>query len=335
VDLPKDLRAALDDAVARVPVTDIATAVDRLIARYRTGGEAGRPILTSVADVTAYAAYRMPATYAAVRAALTQVALAAPALAPRSLLDVGGGTGAASWAAADTYPTITDITVIDQVAEALALGRQLSSRTSALPLPTATWRQARIDAVDLPPADLVMISYVLGELAGVDRSDLVRRAAATGDVTVIVEPGTPAGYGRILAARAALIDGGLSVVAPCPHQGRCPMQPGQDWCHFAARVNRSALHRRLKNAELGYEDEKFSYVATARAPAATPPGRVLRHPQQRKGLVSLQVCTSADGIVREQVSKRQGDSYRAARDVAWGDAWPPPAQPPPAQPPPG
>jgi len=323
VDLPKDLREALDGATAGIPVKDVAAAVERLIARYRTGGEAGRPILTSAADVMAYAAYRMPATYAAVRSALAQVARAAPALTPRSLLDVGGGTGAASWAATDAYPTITDITVIDQVAEALALGRQLSGRSAAPPLRSAIWRQARIDAVDLPPADLVMISYVLGELAGVDQNDLVRRGAATGDVLVIVEPGTPAGYGRILAARTALIDGGLSVVAPCPHQGPCPMQPGQDWCHFAGRVNRSALHRRLKNAELGHEDEKFSYVAAARVPAGTAPGRVLRHPQQRKGLVSLQVCTSADGIVLELVSKRQAELYRAARDVAWGDAWPP------------
>ena len=30
------------------------------------------------------------------------------------------------------------------------------------------------------------------------------------------------------------------------------------------------------------------------------------------------------GFRRDTVTKRQGPLYRAARDVAWGDAWPPP-----------
>jgi ribosomal protein RSM22 (predicted rRNA methylase) len=170
--------------------------------------------------------------------------------------------------------------------------------------------------------DLATASYVLAELSESDQEDLVRRAAAAATTVVIIEPGTPAGYQRVLAARSVLIEAGLHVAAPCPHQNSCPIVPGQDWCHFAVRVNRSATHRRIKQADLGYEDEKFSYVAAVRAPVATPGGRVLRHPQQRKGLVTLELCTPA-GIGRDLVSKRHGDLYRAARDVNWGDAWPP------------
>ena len=82
-------------------------------------------------------------------------------------------------------------------------------------------------------------------------------------------------------------------------------------------------HRRLKGGELSYEDEKFSYVAAIRPGQGATPGRVLRRPVQRKGLVSMSVC-APDGATRtELVSKRQGDLYRAARDVEWGDAWPP------------
>jgi ribosomal protein RSM22 (predicted rRNA methylase) len=107
------------------------------------------------------------------------------------------------------------------------------------------------------------------------------------------------------------------VVAPCPHQAACP----NDWCHFAARIGRTSVHRRLKGGELSYEDEKFSYVAAARDLSGGTPGRVVRRTQQRKGLVSLPLCT-AEGVLRtELVSKRQGDRYRAARDVDWGDAW--------------
>lgn len=124
----------------------------------------------------------------------------------------------------------------------------------------------------LPRTDLVTVSYVLGELTAAARESLVTAAAeAAGGAVVVVEPGTPEGYARVIDARDRLIAAGLHVLAPCPHDGRCPVT-GDDWCHFAARVQRTALHRQVKGAVLPYEDEKFSYVAAARFPAA-PRGR--------------------------------------------------------------
>jgi ribosomal protein RSM22 (predicted rRNA methylase) len=105
--------------------------------------------------------------------------------------------------------------------------------------------------------------------------------------------------------------------------------PGEDWCHFAARVGRSSLHRRVKGGSLPYEDEKYSYVAAVApalagtATAAAP--RIVRKPQLRKGQVLLELCTADDGLRRETVTKRHGPAYRAARDAAWGDDWPHPA----------
>lgn len=322
--LRNDLREAIDSAVTAVPVRDLAASVDRLISVYRSGGVAPEHILRSVADVTAYAAYRMPATYAAVRTAMAQ--LIPSRFAPETHVDIGGGSGAAAWAAADAFGTLREISVLDRVDDALALGRRLAARADAAVLRSATWRRSTIGE-QFPPADLVTISYVLAELTVADQAELVRRAGVcAGALLLVVEPGTPAGYGRVLAARDVLLELGLTVVAPCPHQATCPIIPGRDWCHFAARVNRSSLHRRLKAAELGYQDEKFSYVAASpsRAAATDAPGRVLRRPEHRKGLVSMLVCTPTEGLVQQTVSKRQGDLYRAARDTAWGDAWPRP-----------
>ncbi len=330
MDLPARLREALDAAVAAQPLRDLSDRVDRLIERYRSGRVPAEPILASAADALAYAGYRMPATYAAVRAALAQVAIVLPGFAPASQLDLGGGTGAAAWAAADAFPGLVlpglaGITVVDQVPAALSLGQRLAA--GGLP---ATWLPARIDADPVPPAELVTISYVLGELAEDAQLDLVRRAAAAARLLVVVEPGTPAGYRRVLTARDAMLASGLSVIAPCPHQAACPMIPGRDWCHFSIRINRSAGHRRLKDAELSYEDEKFAYVAGARSPAPTlsaaPVARILRQPRRARGLVSLYLCTPASGpdqgaLVRQTVSRRQGATYRAARDARWGDPW--------------
>jgi ribosomal protein RSM22 (predicted rRNA methylase) len=325
-DLPADLRESLSSALEPLPVDQLSVAVRRLIDRYRTDAAAATPILGDDLDVAAYAAYRMPATYAAVRGALRRLAEVLPEFRPARQVDVGGGTGAGAWAAAEVFPSLTGITVLDQVASALAWGSRLAGRSSGA-LRSAAWRRWRAEPdADLPPADLVTIGYLLGELPPEARTRLVERAAGTGGVVVVVEAGTPAGYARMIAARAVLAGCGLAILAPCPHERECPLAGTGDWCHFPARVNRSALHRRLKDARLGHEDEKYSYVAAApaRLGGQRATGRVLRHPAFRKGLVTLQVCAAADGVAPVLVSKRQGERYRRARDTGWGDPWPPP-----------
>jgi ribosomal protein RSM22 (predicted rRNA methylase) len=93
-----------------------------------------------------------------------------------------------------------------------------------------------------------------------------------------------------------------------------------DWCHFAARVNRTSLHRRLKDAELSYEDEKFSYVALGREPMTTVPARLIRRPRHQPGLITLEACTP-NGLETARVSKRERERFRAARHAAWGDGF--------------
>lgn len=299
--------------------------VERLIESYRGTTPTAAPILRDAADVAAYAAYRMPATYAAVRTALGAFRLQAGDWAPHSHLDLGGGTGAATWAVADAWEDAGHrSTVLDWSQPALALGAALAEAAHTAAVRDADWtRQPLGGAAMVPQADLVTVSYVLGELTAADRESLVASAAqAAGGAVVVVEPGTPEGYARVIEARDRLIGAGLHVLAPCPHDGRCPVT-GDDWCHFAARVQRTALHRQVKGASLPYEDEKFSYVAAARFPAEPAAGRVVRHPQIRKGLVLLDLCERPPGLSRAAVSKRQGATYRAARDTEWGAPWPP------------
>ncbi|GAC1329144.1 MAG: hypothetical protein NVSMB13_16590 [Mycobacteriales bacterium] len=89
-------------------------------------------------------------------------------------------------------------------------------------------------------------------------------------------------------------------------------------------MERSPRHRRLKDATLGYEDEKFSFVAAGREPPLDrSAARILRHPLRRKGLVSLELCLADGSAERRVVSKRQGPTYASARRTGWGDEWPP------------
>jgi ribosomal protein RSM22 (predicted rRNA methylase) len=305
-----DLREALDALLADVPPARLTESVRRLIEDYRSGRPAGEPLIRGMVDATAYAAYRMPATHAAVAAALGQL----PPIALDSHVDLGGGTGAAAWAARELFGPIP-ATVLDQVPEALKLGARIARDAGF------TWQPWRLGE-PVPAADLVTASYVLTELDEEQQRTLVAQAAAAaGKAVVLIEPGTPPGYRRMLAAREQLIEAGWHIAAPCPHQLACGMR-GRDWCHFAARVNRSALHRRLKDASLGYEDEKYTFVAALRGDAV-PSGRVVRHPAFRKGLVTLQVCRPDTSVGPVLVSKREGPLYKAARDAEWGDPWPP------------
>lgn len=324
MDLPTDLAAALDAATADIPLRELEASVDRLMARYRAPGRADRPILAGRVDAAAYAAYRMPATWGAVRGAVAAAAARVAGLAPQSLVDVGGGSGAAAWAAAGVFGgSLRDVTVLDQVPDALELGRRLARDAFAGALRHAEWRQVRFPAA-VPAADLVTISYVLSELAPDAQEALVRASAAGAETIAVVEPGTPDGYQRIMAARDVLVGMGLRVAAPCPHSDACPLLGTRDWCHFASRIHRSPLHRRLKGADLGHEDEKYAYVVATRLPVPAPAAsraRILRHPQIRKGLVMMQLCQPDGTVAQTLVSKRQGETYRAARDADWGDEW--------------
>ena len=304
---------------------------------YRSGEVPDAPVMASRADAAAYAAYRMPATVAATASALQETLLSLPDWRPGSLLDFGAGTGGASWAAAGQLPSLESITLLEQSAEAMRLGKAIFAATQAACLRAATWRSWRLAPSGkssagpsaepaLPTVDVAVAAYVLGELTPAQQSALIGLAAQAAPVVLIVEPGTPAGHQRILAARGQLLASGYLVAAPCPHQQQCPLDVAGDWCHFGARLQRSAVHRQAKGVELSYEDEKFSYVAAVRLarPDADPPyGRIVRRPQQRKGLVLLDLCERDGSVRRELVSKSKGEPYRQARKVSWGERWPP------------
>ncbi|MGW6954778.1 small ribosomal subunit Rsm22 family protein [Streptomyces chartreusis] len=318
------LRIALATLLDDLPPRQAAQAVDRLIANYRGDTPTDAPILRDRADVAAYAAYRMPATFEAVHSALEAFARTVPDWTPATHTDVGGGTGAATWAVSTTWPGERGVTVLDWAEPALAIGREIAAADPTLD--KARWQRTRIDStLTLDPTDLVTVSYVLNELTARDRATLLDTVASAARTVVIVEPGTPDGYTRVIEARDRLIAAGFRIAAPCPHSAACPIVPGTDWCHFSARVSRSSLHRRIKGGSLAYEDEKFSYVAATRLPATPAPARVVRKPQIRKGQVLLDLCETDPSLHRRTITKRHGDLYKAARDTEWGDPWPPEA----------
>ena len=342
MELPPLLRAAVDRALSGRRAGDLAAVAAALSERYREERRDGRLHVTNDDDALAYLTVRLPATYAAVRASFAAINQARPDFAPKTALDIGAGPGTALWAALDCWPPLADVILIEASPAFRACGEALSRET---PVPRVAWRTADVatnaieDSIDAAPRDLVTLAYVLNELAPDVRPPLLRRLwQATADTLVIVEPGTPAGWQRIIAARTYLIDAGAYLLAPCPHAHVCPLEhlpekrkpvfpkahattlTSPDWCHFAARVARSRLHRLAKAAELSWEDEKFSYLAVSRQPAPVAAARVIARPRKGSGRVSLKLCRQ-DGSAGEQLfSRRDGQAFRRAWRSTWGTA---------------
>ena len=180
--------------------------------------------------------------------------------------------------------------------------------------------EARAALAKAEPADLVVASYMIGEISDAEqkracRADVGKRPR---DTLLVVEPGTPAGYARIIALRERLIAAGAHVAAPCPHDGKCPLA-APDWCHFTQRLQRSRAHKQIKGAELPFEDEKFAYVALTRAPGVARPSRVLAQPVVTKVEVTAKLCTPA-GLAITKMPRRAKADYARARRWRWGDA---------------
>jgi ribosomal protein RSM22 (predicted rRNA methylase) len=305
---PADLPLAIARVTARAATADLARAARRLSERYRAGN--GPYVLTSE-DAVAYVATRLPATYAAARCAAEHVAELWPAWMPSSQLDLGAGPGAAAWAAASVWPAIGTAVLTDRDEHMMTLGEQLATDLPQL------WTWERVDVMTIPGgADLVTCCYTLGELEPAIALEVATKAwEVTGGCLLLVEPGTPAGFHLIRQLRQHLLGEGARLLAPCPDEGACPIA-GDDWCHFSARVGRSALHRNLKAAERSFEDEKFSYVAFAREHVSPASGRVVRRPVHRRRFVELAVC--ADGVIRRAGLGQSSPAYRAASKLAWG-----------------
>jgi ribosomal protein RSM22 (predicted rRNA methylase) len=319
--VPLSLTRALEAVLAGEDLTALRRATARLIEVYRSGAPPAEPVLGDPVSAAAYAAYRMPATYAAVSLALRLGLQADPGslTGVRSMVDLGGGTGAAAWAVADELDDLESVTVLDRSEAALATGRRVAAHGRTA-LASARWTRTLVrPGMDVPRADLVTVSYLLGELDPALQGAAVQAAASASRSVLVVEPGTPRGFGAVLAARDHLVAAGWHVLAPCPQPGPCPVAARpDDWCHFATRLDRTALHRRLKGAERGHEDEKLSFVLAVRDPVTTPDGRVLRRPRLRKGMVQLEVCRTDGSVGTDTVTRRDGVAYRAARGAGWG-----------------
>ena len=291
----EELRAALAGLLDGLPPKQAAQAVERLIANYRGRTPTDAPVLRDRADVAAYAAYRMPATFEAVRAALARVRRPGPGLGARPRhVDIGGGTGAATWAAAATWDRRS------APAPCWTGPSPPSPSAGNWPPPTRPltreWRRQHASASGadvLASTDLVTVSYVLGELPPRTARAVVAAAARRGQAVVVDRTRHPRRLPRIIEARDPADRRRAAHRRALPAQRRLPDRPGRGLVPLL-RPGQPLLPAPPGQGRLtavrGREVQlRRRHPLRRRTP---PPARIVRKPQIRKGQVLLDLCTT-------------------------------------------
>lgn len=324
-ELPAPLSAAIEARLEGRAQGMLRDRARQLSERYRSR----KPTIETIrdeADALAYAATRLPATYAAIVRTLGRLDEERPDFAPKRVLDVGCGLGAGSYAAATVWPSIAEIALIDRSALFLNLATGLMQESGVAAAVEASLADfTKPQAGEAVPFDLVVVGYALTEIADSDLTAVVDQLwSRTGGALVIVEPGTPRDHARLMIVRSRLIALGANILAPCPHQAPCPL-PANDWCHFSVRLPRRRAHKLVKGADAPFEDEKFAYLVAGRSGGTPPWARVIAPPRVSKAGISLKLC--ADKAFEETfIPKRDKARYEKIRKKDWGDPLRAPAE---------
>lgn len=274
-------------------------------------------------EAMAYLAWRFPVTAMVIYEVMLRLAEVDPEFAPRTLLDLGAGPAVSVIPVTQVFPGIRSCTLLEEQPAMIQAGERILGQMDYLLPPGLERIGRRTDFLktDLPAVDLVLASYSANELDPAELQQLCKQIRSTGGTAVIIVPGTPEHFRGLLTLRNDLLAMGYSILAPCTFSGQCPMEDEADWCHFFVRVARPAILRQLKNAQLAYEDEKFSYliVRPGPLPPADAMARIIRHPRISKGYREVTLCHRR-GIAMARFSKgRHQEIYRDLKKKGWGD----------------
>lgn len=199
------------------------------------------------------------------------------------------------------------------------------------------------------PIGLLVVSHVLNELAPAALESL-HALAARASAVLWVESGSAA-VSRALGAARERLRADFRVVAPCTHEGPCPvLAPGRerDWCHFfapppAAIFAESGWVKFGQRAGIDLRSLPYSFLALDRRPPAEDRAglsRVIGRVEHFKpyarwlncdadGMVELELPKRADPrLLKELERTREPLVYRWRREgtrVTGGDAQVPPA----------
>ena len=320
MELPISLREKINKKAEGKKQSELLEISKEISDRYINKSGKGKRLVTKEDEALVYSIARMPATYGAVATALNwsfekfndKIV---------SVLDVGAGTGAASWAVSKILNSDIQITCLEREDAMINLGKEYMQDEDKN-LSQTNWIKKDVSTEKIEQkADLVISSYMLNEFSDESRLSAIRKLwDATNKLLLIIEPGTPESFNNMKNVRKYLIECGGNVVAPCIHNKKCEL-PENDWCQFTCRISRTRLHKVLKGGDSPFEDEKFFYLAISKKSEIDEfesYSRVLRHPKIESGKITLKLCDN-NGIYEKMITKKEKELFKIVRKISSGD----------------
>ena len=269
----------------------------------------------------AYLRYHLPINAARSQYLLRHALKLAPEIAElRDVVDLGCGPATASLATRFELSGVHRYTLVDRSRSALNIGRRLLTACAGEPslVEHVTLLQTQLPVLPrLPSKALVWLSMVLNELCvgthhGPDSETFLTRLERTfepGSVLIIIEPALRAAGRQLLRFHDTCVElGGWEVIAPCTHQGACPLlrAQGEPWCHFRFQWDAPQLVEDVaKPLALSWHTPTFSYLILKRTDdrssvkngasgTAKKIGRVIGDPMDlRDGSQGVYICEGA------------------------------------------
>lgn len=311
MDLPLDIQSKIDELLDGYKLNDLRNTFLAIQKAYKNEERSDKSLVDSEIGAKVYASYRMPATFGA----LIDVYAHMLELYPddfKTILDVGGGSGSSSLASALFYKD-SEITTVEKSKSMYEVGKKLTEEYKNINWVNADFKDYKGDE-----SDLVISSYMLNELNEKSfLSTLDKLWSITKKCLIIVESGDKKGSEIIQKVRNHLLFKGGYILAPCPHMNKCPIKE-DDWCHFATRVSRSKLHRLIKDGEVPYEDEKYSYIVFFKEEVNRCNARIMRHPLIYNNFIKLTLCDKED-IKEVNIYKSDKEKFKKSKKLKAGD----------------
>lgn len=316
MDLPIEIKRYIENKLNITNKNDLQNNAKAISLSYRTNEGKGKRLIKNENEAIAYAISRMPATYGAVYESLkNSLEIYSPDI--RTVADIGAGTGAATIAVNELLK-VEKIECFERENSMQEIGKNIFKNYSDLSDKT-NWRKLDVCSDEITEKyDLVVTSYMLNEISDKQKDSIIEKLwDISTKMLLIVEPGTMQGYKNIMNAKKKIIEMGGKIIAPCRNT-ECKL-PKDDWCNFSCRVQRTKIHKELKDGDVPYEDEKYIYLSASKETInKTDKMRILRHPKINSGFVKIKVCN--DDEIREiTITKKDKDRFKIARKSKAGD----------------